>query len=227
MPSLALEAEKIRAVIRRDSFDGDFFVDNAVREGDELRVTRNRTEVCQYFAFFFDVATPETHPALWKTLCEDFGPNRKETGASSEVHLANAFIGNMLRFENLSRYGKCQQILDESVSYLLYMADETGTLWENVGSYASCNHGFASHIVHTLYRDVLGLYRIDRVRKRIELRFSDLELDWCEGRVRTAEGPISLRWSRQGGALVYRLDMPAGYRVEVENLSRSTLERRP
>ena len=156
-----------------------------------------------------------------------FRSRRKETEASSEVHLANAFVGNMLRFEILSHYGKCQQILDESVAYLLYMAEETGTLWENVGSYASCNHGFASHIVHTLYRDALGLYRIDRVRKRIELRFSDLELDWCEGRIPTAEGPISLRWSRQGGALVYRLDMPAGYRVEVENLSRSRLERRP
>ena len=25
-------------------------------------------EVCQYFAFFFDVATPETHAKLWQTL---------------------------------------------------------------------------------------------------------------------------------------------------------------
>ena len=52
-----------------------------------------------------------------------FRPDRKETRASPEVHAANAFIGNMLRFEILSRYGKCQQILDESVSYLLYMAE--------------------------------------------------------------------------------------------------------
>ncbi len=64
----------------------------------------------------------------------------------------------MLRMELLSRDGRSQQILDESIAYLLYMAERTGTLWENVGAEASCNHGFASHIVHTLYRDVLGVY---------------------------------------------------------------------
>ena len=83
----------------------------------------------------------------------------------SEVHMANSFIGNMLRIELLSRAGHNQQILDESIAYLSYMADRTGTLWENTGAYASCNHGFASHIVHTLYRDVLGLYRVDTVNK--------------------------------------------------------------
>jgi alpha-L-rhamnosidase len=27
------------------------------------------------------------------------------------------------------------------------MADKTGTLWEHADTYASCNHGFASHIL--------------------------------------------------------------------------------
>ena len=87
--------------------------------------------------------------------------NRKQTKAHWDVHIANSFIGNMLRFELLSRFGNQQQILDESTAYLLYMAERTGTLWENDGAYASCNHGFASHIVHTLYRDVLGVARVD------------------------------------------------------------------
>jgi alpha-L-rhamnosidase len=39
----------------------------------------------------------------------------------------------------------CQQVADEAFGYWLYMADKTGTLWENDGDYASCNHGFASH----------------------------------------------------------------------------------
>ena len=124
----------------------------------KLQITTNRTEVCQYFAFFFDVAKPETHSELWQRLVKDFGPQRKQTKAFPEVHPANAFIGNVLRLELLSRYGLCQQLLDESLAYQLYMADRTGTLWENDGAYASCDHGFASHGgVHVLYRDVLGL----------------------------------------------------------------------
>jgi alpha-L-rhamnosidase len=55
-PDPLADAEKIRAVIRKQSFDGEFFVDNAVRRDGKLQVTRNRSEVCQYFAFCFHVA---------------------------------------------------------------------------------------------------------------------------------------------------------------------------
>jgi alpha-L-rhamnosidase len=219
LPDLAREAEQIRDTIRRQSFDGEFFVDNAVRRDGKLQVTRNRTEVCQYFAFFFDVATPESHPRLWQVLMTDFGPQRKQTKAHAEVHPANAFVGNVLRFELLSRGGRGQQILDESIGYLLYMADRTGTLWENDGDYASCNHGFASHAAHVFFRDVLGLYRVDTVNKQLQVRFSDLKLDWCDGAQPTPDGPVTLRWRKEGSRLTYKLSVPAGYRVDVVNQS--------
>jgi hypothetical protein len=197
----------------------EFFVDNAVRKNDALSVTSNRTEVCQYYAFFFDVATSETHPDLWKILCKSFGPDRKERNAYPGIHPANAFIGNMLRMEILSRYGRCRQILDESIDNLLYMAERTGTLWENVGAHASCNHGFASHIVHTLYRDILGIYRVDLSERVVTLRFTDARLPWCEGRIPFDEGPISMGWWESDGKIEYRIQVPAGYKVRVENLS--------
>ncbi len=222
---LCKKAETIRETIRKQSFDGQFFVDNAVREDGKLKVTRNRSEVCQYFAFFFGVANPKTHSELWKVLRDEFGPNRKETKAYPEVHFANSFIGNVLRLEILSRNGRGQQILDESIAYLLYMADRTGTLWENDGAYASCNHGFASHIVHVLYRDVLGIYVVDPAQKTIRLRFSDLNLDWCEGQMPLPEGNIFFRWQKSGETIRYRLDHPAGYQLEIENDSRLMLER--
>lgn len=227
-PELVLEAQRLREVIRRQSFDGEFFVDNAKRKDGKLETTRNRTEVCQYFAFFFEVATPETHPKLWQMLTKDFGPQRKQTQAFPEVHPANAFIGNVLRLELLSRHGLCQQLLDESLAYQLYMADQTGTLWENDGAYASCNHGFASHGgVHVLYRDVLGLHRVDAVRKAVQLRFTDLKLDWCEGRMPTPDGPVELRWRKDGARLRYQVVAPAGYSVQVENRSALELARQP
>lgn len=128
LPDLAAKAEGVRQAVRRQSFDGEFFVDNAVRKDGQLQVTANRTEVCQYFAFFFDVATRESHGQLWKTLVTDFGPQRKRANAFPEVHPANAFIGNQLRFELLSRDRRNQQILDEVIGYWLYMAERTGTL---------------------------------------------------------------------------------------------------
>lgn len=214
------DAERIRETIRRQSFEGGFFADNARRVNGKLQTTTNRTEVCQYFAFFFDVAKPETHSELWQRLVKDFGPQRKQTKAFPEVHPANAFIGNVLRLELLSRYGLCQQLLDESLAYQLYMAERTGTLWENDGAYASCNHGFASHGgVHVLYRDVLGLQQVDTVNKNVQLRFTDSRLDWCEGRVPTLDGPVELRWRKEDGKRIYQVVAPAGYTIKAENRS--------
>lgn len=227
LPALAEKADAIRDTIRQQSFDGTFFVDNALRRDGSLEVTKNRTEVCQYFAFFFDVASPKTHPQLWRILRDEFGPDRKETRAYAEVGFANSFIGNMLRFELLSQNGCAQQILDESSAYLLYMAERTGTLWENDGAYASCNHGFASHIVHTLYRDVLGLAHIDSQRKRVHLRFGTLRLEHCQGTLPTPDGLISLQWRWQGDALRYRVQVPAGYEVEIDNESGKQLVEQP
>jgi len=226
-PALAQKAARIRDTIRKQSFDGEFFVDNAVRKDGKLRVTRNRTEVCQYFAFFFGIATPESQPKLWKTLVTDFGPQRKQTKAFPEIHPANAFIGNMLRFELLSRDGGTKQILDEAIGYWLFMADRTGTLWEHDAPQASCNHGFASHAAHVFYRDVLGLCRVDPIGKTLHLRLTNLPLDWCEGALPTSGGPIKMRWWKDGNKIAYRLSTPSGYRVEVENRSGKELVKVP
>ena len=219
-PDLLAQAEAIRAAIRKQSFDGEFFVDNAVRKDGRLAVTKNRSEVCQYFAFFFHVATPQSHAKLWKTLVTDFGPQRKQTNAFPEVHPANAFIGNVLRLELLSRAGLTRQLLEESVAYQLYMAERTGTLWEHDGTQASCNHGFASHGgVRVLYRDVLGLASVDAVKKSVQLRFTNLNLDRCQGSVPVAGGKVELRWRKSGAKLLYSLSTPDGYTVNVDNRS--------
>lgn len=223
-PALTDEAEAVKQTIRAQAFDGEFFVDNALRKDGKLEVTKNHTEVCQYFAFFFEVASPQTHEKLWDTLCTEFGPKRAETKAFQQVHPANSFIGNMLRVEILSRAGRCQQILDESFDYLLYMVDRTGTLWENTTPTASCNHGFASHIVHTLYRDILGIYAIDTVGKRVVYRFTDVDLPTCSGEIPTPDGPVTLTWRKEGSALVVQHTEPAGYQVEIQNPENLTLK---
>ncbi|MHC4618969.1 MAG: alpha-L-rhamnosidase-related protein [Planctomycetota bacterium] len=215
--ALLTQANYLRETIRRQSFDGEFFVDNALRKEGKLEVTDNRTEVCQYFAFFFDVANPGTHRKLWDTLRQRFGPARAGTKAYPEIHAANSFVGNYLRLELLSRFGYSRQVKDELIDFFLYMAERTGTLWEHTRTSASCNHGFASHAAHCLYRDVLGVRRVDTQNKIVKLRLSDVELEWCEGKIPTPDGPINVRWWTEGDKIHYHADVPAGYVLNVEN----------
>ncbi len=216
MPGLTAKAEKIRETVRGQSFDGEFFVDNALRKGDRLEVTRNRTEVCQYFAFFFGLADAASHPELWRKLRDDFGPRRKERGLHAGVHPANAFIGNVVRLELLARAGLVRQILDESVDYHLGMAERTGTLWEHVDERASCNHGFASHLGHVLLRDVLGVRAVDGAGKCVSVRLADCGLESCSGSVPVSGGAIGLSWRKDGAKVRYRLVAPAGWRTKVD-----------
>lgn len=226
LPEYKQEAEKIREIIRKQSFDGTFFVDNAVRKDGKLEITRNRTEVCQYFAFFFKVATRETYPELWNIIKNDFGPHRKEKDKNKypEIHLANSFIGNVLRAELLTMSGEGDKVLDESVGYLDYMAQRTGTLWENVDDGASLNHGFASHIVYIYDRIALGISEFDPVNKKIKVVFRPLSLKFCEGEIPVGDNQsIKMKWKQDDTTIKYRLNVPKDFAVEVENLTSKSL----
>jgi alpha-L-rhamnosidase len=147
MPELSIKAEAIRAFIREHAMVNGFFCDNSVRgEDGVLALSGECTEACQYYMFFLGVATPESHPELWRILCEEFGPDRAAKGLHPQIYPANAFIGNYLRLDTLYRYGLHEQLLAEIKGYFHYMAKKTGTLWENASDFASCNHGFASHV---------------------------------------------------------------------------------
>ena len=159
-PALIEKAASIRKVINELAMtESGFFCDNALRVDSKLVLSGERTESCQYYAFFCDVATPESHPELWNTLVYEFGYDRQEKGLYPEIWPANAFIGNYLRLDLLNRYGFKNELYDNIKGYFTYMADTTGTLWEHAGDYASCNHGFASHVLY--WMDELGLLTRD------------------------------------------------------------------
>ncbi len=141
----AQKAQKLAECIRKRSFDGEFFTDNEVYRDGVPVSTGERTEVCQYYAFFTKIATPEQYPELWERLMTQFGPDRQKKGLWPEIHACNAFVGNYLRLELLRQHKKYEQLLSECIGFFEYMADRTGTLWENTYDRASCNHGFASY----------------------------------------------------------------------------------
>ena len=146
IPSLSEEADRLAEKIREQSFTGKWFCDNAYIKENGAVLSGECTESCQYYAFFTGVATKELYPELWSTLVTDFGPARKKNNKYPQIAFANAFIGNYLRLELLFREGLYDELLDNVRGYFDYMAKKTGTLWENDGDYASCNHGFASHV---------------------------------------------------------------------------------
>ncbi|MBQ6420903.1 MAG: hypothetical protein IJK02_07525 [Clostridia bacterium] len=148
---LKAKAAKLRSVIREKAFDGTFFVDNALLDETGAAVpTENRTETCQYYAFFTGVADPEKDRALFDCMMGEFGPGRDPAKTLPEIHPANAFVGNFLRLELLRRTGRSEQLKKEIVSFFLPMAEDTGTLWENMTDFASCCHGFASAVTDFL-----------------------------------------------------------------------------
>ena len=217
---LSSKAANLRQVIRKQAFDDQFFIDNAVRnESGELKMTDNRTEVCQYFAFFSNVATPEFHPQLWNILTTDFGPEREKEGLWPEIWPANSFVGNYLRMEILSRYDETNTIIKEIPDYWLYMAERTGTLWENKNTAASCNHGFASHACHVLYRDALGLYKVNRIDQKVIIRFTNNSLKRCQGSMPVAAGLIKMNWEKTDDTIRWSLEIPENWTYQFENLT--------
>ena len=162
-PSFAEKADALKKAINEQAFtENGFYCDNAVYGEDGIaRLSGKCTETCQYYAFFCDIATPEEKPELWQRMLHDFGPERiipnqwpnfTPDAKWKNIYPSNAFIGNYLRLELLFRHGEHEKLIENIKGFFTKMADLTGTLWENDSTTASCNHGFASHVVYWMDR---------------------------------------------------------------------------
>ena len=151
-PSLKDEQKvwRLREQIRERSFDGQLFRDNAKRTEGVLVPQENRSEICQYYAFYTGIADRERDPVLWHSLTEGFPCG----GEGEKVVPAQPFIGKYLRLELLSRAGMHAAVAAECRAYFGEMAEKTGTLWEkhDPGFAVSCCHGFASCVYVWLKR---------------------------------------------------------------------------
>ena len=211
-PDLAAEAQRVRETVRCQSWTGTWFCDNAVRQKDgTLKPSGHCTETCQYYMFMFGVATKESHPALWNTLLTEFGPDRRETKKHPEIAYANAFIGNFLRLELLSRAGLDRQLVDETKGYFSYMAERTGTLWEYVSDRNSCNHGFTSYVAALYAKSLLGVERIDAREKSVTVRETDVPLEFCEATLSVPGGEVTIGWRRADGRRNETFRAPQGW----------------
>lgn len=210
-PDWATKADSIREVLQQEAWNGTFFVDNATLTGGHYSPTQNRTEVCQYYAFYFGVATPASHPELWKTLVTEFGPDRIARGLHHSVYPANMIWGIMLRLELLRAAGLAEEVLRDVKGYLLPMAMQTRTLWEHDRPMASCNHGFASHACHLLIQEAAGVVIKGT---KVLLKSPPPSLSWCKVELPTPDGWIKISWRRDSdNQVISEHTVPNGYDV--------------
>lgn len=149
---LKLRAQNMRKVIINQSFDGEFFVENAVRKDGKLELCRDHiTEACQYYALFTGLYNEKSFTDRVKG---GLGPLNKVDFPF--VSRSTGFVGVYLRLLWLDSIGESGRVLDEIKAYFLPMAQKTGTLWEYDSPMASCNHGFASIVAMLIDKNYKG-----------------------------------------------------------------------
>ncbi len=154
--ALIEKAENIIKTIKKIGFDGRFFVDNLIRDQKNcLKQTSNYTEVCQYYAFWFNCLTKEEYSDLFAELMNKLGTERKD-GYMPEMEKPNVMFGIYMRMDLLLRLGEREKVLKEVIKIFYDMAEKTGTLWEHNNTSASCNHGFASYAIRWLIFALTG-----------------------------------------------------------------------
>ena len=205
----AERAARLRETIRRRAFDGTYFHDQELKGKDgRYALNPDRTETCQYYAFFTGVATKELHPDLWRRMVDGFGPGRTSDG----VFPSDMFFGRLLRLDLLARDGHAAKTAAEIKNYLSGMAEESGTLWEFADGHDSRCHAFAAYVALLLVRDVVGL-TVDHAKRTVRIVSVDTPLSFCTVSLPVKGGQIDFSLSRDGDRPVRRVQLPNGWRL--------------
>lgn len=142
--------------IREWSYDGEVFVDNAVRVDGKLYKTDNRSELCQIFAAFFGIAEDDS------TFYEAFKSRFSTVSSQKQISPCAVFIGGILRILTLFQMEEYQLLLKECREEFIHMAEKTGTIWEFSSEKASCNHGFGSVLGQIICESVKQIKKTER-----------------------------------------------------------------
>ena len=203
----AERATRLRETIRRRSFDGTYFHDQELKGKDgRYALNPDRTETCQYYAFFTGVATKDKHPDLWRRMVEGFGPRRTSDG----VFPSDMFFGRLLRLDLLARDGHAAKTAAEIKNYLLDMAKESGTLWEFADGHDSRCHAFAAYAAMLMVRDVLGL-SVDHARKTVKVSAVETPLSFCKVSLPVSDGEIEFTFAKEGETAQRMVRLPHGW----------------
>lgn len=207
--ALAQKAERLKETIVKLSYNGEFFVDNALRENGKLKITKNISETCQNYAAFFQIFTKEENPAFYQRLINALGCFHREA-KNGGVYASNMFIGYVLRLMILLREGEYEAVLAECKNRFLDMAQSTGTIWELFQTNASCDHGFGAIVGQLIVYSLCGILEIDEKTKTVYVteKYPAIDCEVCLplfGGVATVCVQVGER----------TIVVPDGYRLEI------------
>ncbi len=143
-----VHAERVRLETIRQSFNGTYFLDHAIRdESGKLNRQNDASEACQYYAILFGNLdmNSETYAPLKTMVTDVFAPERN--GKMPMIFEINAFIGLYLRIEVLLKMGEYALLIQNIKEFFGDMEQYTGTLWEYRSFKGSYDHGFASYVL--------------------------------------------------------------------------------
>lgn len=149
-PALTKKAEVLRQTIREWAFDGEIYLDQAIRADGVLQMTENASELHQIFAVYFKLEESE---AFLRNFVRCFKDTHRQ------IHPAALFVGSVMRMMTLYELGEYKLLLEECKEHFLEMAKTTGTIWELFGGNASCNHGFGAVVGNLICESILQLNR--------------------------------------------------------------------
>lgn len=142
-------AEEVKKAILKYSYIDGFFCDSADYINGEVITKKESSEVCQYYAFDFNIADKETYIELYNKLLNDFSFSRRTNNKYPDICYADLFMGIPLRVEMLIRYGEYEKAKEEIMYYYLPQAQKTGTFWEALCGNSYC-HALSSVVLYWL-----------------------------------------------------------------------------
>ncbi len=204
---------KIINLLKQKAKLGNYFADSlAINEKGELYARNCSSEASQYYCRWLGLADGNEDEG-WNILLKQHGPCPEHYPENLMLGRCGVFIGLYIRMELLSQLGYTEILLREMKHLFGYMmSNGPGTLWENLTSEASVNHGFASHAAVWLVRDVLGIHIPDKERKTLTLSPYLGSLKWAKGSL----GEITVSWSNLKGEFKLSAYAPEEYEVTLK-----------
>ncbi len=153
------KALAVREKTKALAFDGEVFVDHAVRDENGLLVNaRDVSEAGQYYAMLFgDISLDEPKYAKLKAHILDGFSAFAENLCGRDFVPVNAFIGRYLRMQTLLMLEEYELLLENVGTFFSGMAKTTSTLWEYKDGKGSRDHGFASYAAVAIAEALDGL----------------------------------------------------------------------
>ena len=144
------KAQKVRQITRERAFNGELFVDHALKMADGSYVNQKHiSEACQYYAILYG-GVDLNDPAYAVLKTHVIGDFQQLDPGEYQFCPKNAFIGLYLRMNVLMQMQDGPLMAQNLESFCLHMCRTTGTLWEYKDGVGSLDHGFASYVALTI-----------------------------------------------------------------------------